>query len=107
MIEVVKQISKQKESGMTVKGMNDLLKGAKIPRTLMGYDSWGSFSYSQVLYVIDNIGYAARRKEQRKDSSIAIRLTSDGEIFEDGKPLSSNEKKVFVELGFKINTGNT
>ena len=107
MFEAVKHISKQKESSITVKGMNELLKEAKIPRTLMGYDSWGNFSYSQVLYVIENIGYIAKRKEQSKDSSVAIKFTSDGKYFESGSALSSNEKKVFIKLGLKVNADGT
>ena len=99
MLEAVKQISKQKESSITVSGMNEFLMEANIPRRLMGYESWGNFSYSQVLYIIDNVGYIAKRTHKKQDASVIIKCTKDGVKTECGKFLSRNEIKVFKELG--------
>lgn len=100
MFEAVKQISKQKNSSVTVTNMNKLLIDAEIPRALMGYDSWGNFSYSQVLYVIDNVGYIARRTKDRQDAPVAIKRTKDCIKTECGKLLTRNEIKEFKKLGF-------
>jgi len=101
-VAAVKQLSSQKSSSITVLGMNKLLKEACIPNTLMGYDSWGNFSYSQVLYVIDNIGYIARRKYDSQDASINIMVTKDGLRTECNKTLANNEVEVFKELGLTL-----
>jgi len=98
-LDAVKQISKQKSSSFTVDGMNKFLKEANLSRQLMGYDSWGNFSYSQVLYVIDNVGYIARRTYKSQDAPVVIKCTKNGIKTECGKFLTRNEIKAFKELG--------
>lgn len=98
-VTAIKQLSKQRSSSITVLGMIQLLNEAGIKNIPMGYDSWGNFSYSQTLYVIENIGYIARRKYDNKNASVNIFITKDGLRTECGKQLFENEIKVFNELG--------
>ncbi|OZS55412.1 hypothetical protein BST55_23970 [Vibrio vulnificus] len=99
MLSAVKQISAQKTSSITVLNFNKLLVEAKVPRTLMGYDSWGNFSFSQVLYVIDGIGYIARRTRDNQNAPITIKRTVDGVQTTCGYHLQKNEKIAFHKLG--------
>lgn len=101
-VTAIKQLSKQKNSSITVLGMIQLLNDAGIKNTPMGYDSWGKFSYSQTLYVIENIGYIVRRKYDSKDASVNIFFTKDGLRTECGKQLGENEIKVFKDLGLVL-----
>lgn len=101
-VVAIKQLSKQKNSSITVLGMIQLLNDAGIKNIPMGYDSWGKFSYSKTLYVIENIGYIVRRKYDSKDSSVNIFITKDGLRTECGRYLDENERKAFNELGLVL-----
>jgi len=98
-LKIIKQISQQKESSITVLAISGLLSKAKVPRIQMGYDSWGNPSLTQVLYILDKIGYIVKRKEKNKALSVIIQLTKDFKVTECGRTLTDNEIKVFKELG--------
>ncbi|MBS3953522.1 MAG: hypothetical protein KGZ88_11275 [Methylomicrobium sp.] len=101
-VAAIKQLSKQSSSSITVLGMIQLLSDAGIKNIPMGYDSWGSFSYSQTLYVIENIGYIVRRKHDSKNASVNILNTKDCLRTECGKQLCENEIKAFKALGLAL-----
>jgi hypothetical protein len=42
------------------------LPAKNIKRTLMGYESRGNLSHSQVLYVVDGVGYVAKASKKHK-----------------------------------------
>ncbi|MCD2453487.1 hypothetical protein GO003_024200 [Methylicorpusculum oleiharenae] len=102
-VAAIKQLSKQSSStSITVLGMIQLLNDAGIKNIPMGYDSWGSFSYSQTLYVVENIGYIVRRKHDSKNASVNILNTKDCLRTECGKQLRENEIKAFKALGLAL-----
>jgi hypothetical protein len=99
--EAVKAISEQETSSLTVNGLGKLLKEADIPRTFMGYEAWGNFSHSQVLYMLDGVGYIGRRIEKTQDSTIKFVITNDVIFTDQGARLTQNEISVFASLGLK------
>lgn len=97
--EAIKQLCEQPTSSITVNSLQSLLKEAGIRCTLMGYYSWGSFSNAQVLFVIDEKGYIARRSARNQNSPVIFNHTDDGKKFNAGNRLTDSEVKVFKDLG--------
>lgn len=98
MYNAVKQISRQKSSSISIPNLRELLGEAGVTTLGTGYRAYLNFSYATTMYVIENVGYIARRTKDHRDAPITIHQTIDGHTCLDGTTLSKVERECFATL---------